>query len=112
MAAIDERRDCDVIQERCENWRKWSAEAMDNIAKRAYRYAKEGAPDPIAGVRDKEGVWHCAPTKIAQVFAEGWKDIWNEPWEDPGDGFGPIPLAAIKRTKAITGQKFQAVALG
>eukprot|EP00972_Heterocapsa_arctica_P028906 4252799-Heterocapsa_arctica.AAC.1 len=85
---------------------------MDNGAKSAYRYAKEGAPDPIAGVRDKEGVWHCAPTKIAQVFAEGWKEIWNEPWLDPGEGFGPIPLAAIKRTKAITGKKLQAVALG
>eukprot|EP00972_Heterocapsa_arctica_P108436 15970462-Heterocapsa_arctica.AAC.1 len=85
MAAIGERRNSDVIQERCESWRKWSAEAMDNSAKRAYRYAKEGAPDPIEGVSDKEGIWHCAPTKIAQVFAEGWKEIWNEPWEDPGD---------------------------
>eukprot|EP00972_Heterocapsa_arctica_P071129 10507811-Heterocapsa_arctica.AAC.1 len=62
---------------------------MDSGAKRAYRYAKAGTPDPIAGVRDKEGKRHCAPTKIAQVFAEGWKEIWNEPWEDPGDGFGP-----------------------
>eukprot|EP00972_Heterocapsa_arctica_P079763 11753069-Heterocapsa_arctica.AAC.1 len=70
MAAIGERRNSDIIQERCEGCRKWSAEAMDNGAKRAYRYAKEGAPDPIAGVRDKEGTWHCAPTKIAQVFAE------------------------------------------
>eukprot|EP00972_Heterocapsa_arctica_P065029 9599506-Heterocapsa_arctica.AAC.1 len=66
MAAIGERRNCDVIQERCESWQKWSAEAMDNGAKRAYCYAKEGAPDPIAGVRDKKGKWHCAPTKIAQ----------------------------------------------
>eukprot|EP00972_Heterocapsa_arctica_P073401 10841726-Heterocapsa_arctica.AAC.1 len=71
MAAIGERRNCDVTQEKCESWRKWSAEAMDNDAKRAYLYAKEGAPDPIAGVVDKEGKWHCAPTKIAQVFAEG-----------------------------------------
>eukprot|EP00972_Heterocapsa_arctica_P088951 13117755-Heterocapsa_arctica.AAC.1 len=84
---------------------------MDNGAKRAYRYAKEGAPDPIAGVRDKEGVWHCAPSKIAQVFAEGWKEIWNEPWQDPGNGFEPIPLDAIKQTKAITGRKLQALAL-
>eukprot|EP00972_Heterocapsa_arctica_P101374 14941076-Heterocapsa_arctica.AAC.1 len=30
MAAIGERRNCDVTQERCESWRKWSAEAMDN----------------------------------------------------------------------------------
>eukprot|EP00972_Heterocapsa_arctica_P035780 5262058-Heterocapsa_arctica.AAC.1 len=85
MAAIGERRNCDVIQERCESWWKWLVEAMDNGAKRAYRYDKEGAPDPIAGVRDKEGLWHCALSKIAQVFAEGWKEIWNEPWEDPGE---------------------------
>eukprot|EP00972_Heterocapsa_arctica_P070940 10480232-Heterocapsa_arctica.AAC.1 len=29
---------------------------MDNGAKRAFRYAKEGAPDPIAGVKDAEGM--------------------------------------------------------
>eukprot|EP00972_Heterocapsa_arctica_P100407 14807553-Heterocapsa_arctica.AAC.1 len=61
---------------------------------------------------NKEGTWQCAPSKIAQVFVEGWKDICNEPWEDPGNGFGPIPLEAIKHTKAITRRKLQAVALG
>eukprot|EP00972_Heterocapsa_arctica_P026800 3944131-Heterocapsa_arctica.AAC.1 len=85
---------------------------MDNGAKRAYRYAKEGAPDPIAGVRDQDGVWQCAPSKIAKIFAEGWKEIWNEPWEDPHGGFGPIPIREIKASKAITGRKLQAVALG
>eukprot|EP00972_Heterocapsa_arctica_P054635 8047618-Heterocapsa_arctica.AAC.1 len=65
---------------------------MDNGAKRAFRYAKEGAPDPIAGVRDPEG----------------WKEIRNEPWEDPHGGFGPIPIAEIKASKAITGRKLQA----
>eukprot|EP00972_Heterocapsa_arctica_P030918 4547439-Heterocapsa_arctica.AAC.1 len=34
--AIGTRRNSDITQERCENWRKWSAEAMDNGAKRAY----------------------------------------------------------------------------
>eukprot|EP00972_Heterocapsa_arctica_P095783 14127222-Heterocapsa_arctica.AAC.1 len=48
---------------------------MDNGDKRAYRYAKEGAPDPIAGVRDQDGVWQCAPSKIAKIFADGWKEI-------------------------------------
>eukprot|EP00972_Heterocapsa_arctica_P087477 12900804-Heterocapsa_arctica.AAC.1 len=38
--------------------------------------------------------------------------MWNEPWLDPGEGFGPIPLAATKRPKAITRKKLQAVALG
>ncbi len=84
---------------------------MDNGAKRAFRYAKEGAPDPIAGVRDPEGTWHCAPSKISKVFADGWKEIWNEPWEDPHEGFGPIPIEAFKASKAITGKKLQAVAL-
>eukprot|EP00972_Heterocapsa_arctica_P025726 3786543-Heterocapsa_arctica.AAC.1 len=59
--AIGIRRNTEITQERCENWRKWSAEAMDNGAKRAFKYAKEGAPDPIAGVRDPEGTWQCAP---------------------------------------------------
>eukprot|EP00972_Heterocapsa_arctica_P074340 10970893-Heterocapsa_arctica.AAC.1 len=30
------RRNNDIAQERCENWRKWFAEAMDNGAKRAF----------------------------------------------------------------------------
>eukprot|EP00972_Heterocapsa_arctica_P081030 11940989-Heterocapsa_arctica.AAC.1 len=111
LGAIGARRNNDIIQARRESWRNWSAEAMDNGAKRAYRYAKEGAPDPIAGVRDPQGKWHCAPTKIAEVFAAGWKEIWNEEWEDPEDGFSPIPLDDIKKTKAITGRKLQAVAL-
>eukprot|EP00972_Heterocapsa_arctica_P113498 16437398-Heterocapsa_arctica.AAC.1 len=64
--------------EREESWKKWSAQAMDEGAKKACRYAKEGAPEPIAGVRDKEGVWQCTPTKIAEVFAAGWKEIWDE----------------------------------
>eukprot|EP00972_Heterocapsa_arctica_P103843 15303931-Heterocapsa_arctica.AAC.1 len=55
FGAIGERRNIDITQERCDKWRRWSAEAMDNGAKRAYRYAKEGAPDPIAGVRDNAG---------------------------------------------------------
>eukprot|EP00972_Heterocapsa_arctica_P086276 12717408-Heterocapsa_arctica.AAC.1 len=83
---------------------------MDNGAKRAYRYAKEGAPDPVAGVRDQEGVWQCAPTKIAKIFAEGWKEMWNEPWEDTQGGFGPIPINEMKASKALTGRKLQAVA--
>ena len=81
--AIGTRRNTDVTQERCESWRKWSAEAMENGAKRAYRYAKEGAPDPIAGVRDLDGVWQCSPSKIAKIFAEGWKEIWTSPGKIP-----------------------------
>eukprot|EP00972_Heterocapsa_arctica_P055284 8158587-Heterocapsa_arctica.AAC.2 len=34
--AIGIRRNTDITQERFDNWRKWSAEAMDNGAKRAY----------------------------------------------------------------------------
>ena len=109
--AIGIRRNTEITQERWDNWRKWSAESMENGATRAFKYAKEGAPDPIAGVRGPEGTWHCAPSKIAKVFADGCKEIWNEPWEDPHGGFGPIPIEAIKATKAITGRKLQAVAL-
>eukprot|EP00972_Heterocapsa_arctica_P015376 2266132-Heterocapsa_arctica.AAC.1 len=105
FAAIGVRRNTDITRERCDNWRKWSAEAMDNGAKRAFRYAKEGAPDPIAGVKDPEGTLQCAPREFATIFAEGWKDIWNKPWEDPHGGFGPIPIEEIKRSKAITGRK-------
>eukprot|EP00972_Heterocapsa_arctica_P033991 5004513-Heterocapsa_arctica.AAC.1 len=112
IGAIAEGRSKAIIKERCENWRKWSAEAMDNGAKRAFRYAKEGGPDPIAGIRDTQGKWHCSPTKIAEDFAAGWKEIWNEEWEDLEGGFGPIPLDKIKKTRAITGRKLQAVALG
>eukprot|EP00972_Heterocapsa_arctica_P022432 3299373-Heterocapsa_arctica.AAC.1 len=82
---------------------------MDNGAKRAIRYAKEGAPDPIAGVRDPEGTWQCAPSRIAKIFVEGWEEIWNEPWDDPRGGFGPILIEEIKASKAITGRKLQAV---
>eukprot|EP00972_Heterocapsa_arctica_P102552 15113093-Heterocapsa_arctica.AAC.2 len=84
---------------------------MDNGAKRAYRYAKEGAPDPIAGVRDTQGRWQCSPTKIAEVFSAGWRGICNEEWSDLEEGFGEIPLEEIKKTRAITGNKLQAVAL-
>eukprot|EP00972_Heterocapsa_arctica_P097136 14332144-Heterocapsa_arctica.AAC.1 len=59
-----------------------------------------------------EGTWQCAPSKIANIFAEGWKEIWNEPWDDPHGGFGPIPIEEIKRSTAINGRKLQAVALG
>eukprot|EP00972_Heterocapsa_arctica_P101322 14933411-Heterocapsa_arctica.AAC.1 len=83
---------------------------MDNGAKRAYRYAKEGAPDPIAGVKDQEGIWQCAPSKIAKIFAEGWKEIWNEPWDGEEEGFGPIPITEIQAMRALTGRKLQAVA--
>ncbi len=37
--AIGIRRNTDITQERCENWRKWSAEAMENGAKTSFRYA-------------------------------------------------------------------------
>eukprot|EP00972_Heterocapsa_arctica_P092326 13614985-Heterocapsa_arctica.AAC.1 len=50
-----------------------------------------------------------APSKIAKIFAEGWEEIWNEPWEDALDRFGPIPLREIKSLHALTGRKLQAV---
>eukprot|EP00972_Heterocapsa_arctica_P098892 14592529-Heterocapsa_arctica.AAC.1 len=76
---------------------------MDKGAKRAYRYAQEGAPDPTAWVRDKAGVWQCAPTETAEVFAAGWKELWDEAWEDEEEGFGEIPLEEIKKMVPLTG---------
>eukprot|EP00972_Heterocapsa_arctica_P028200 4149191-Heterocapsa_arctica.AAC.1 len=49
--------------------------------------------------------------RIAKIFAEGWKEILNETWEDPHGGFAPIPIKDIKASKAVTGRKLQAVAL-
>eukprot|EP00972_Heterocapsa_arctica_P056389 8319314-Heterocapsa_arctica.AAC.1 len=81
---------------------------MENGAERAYRHAKEGAPNLSPALKTSKESGNALPPRLLRSSWKLGRQIGMRSGSTRKEVFGGIPIDEIKKMSAITGRRLQA----